>query len=133
MDAATLLQNTVDRLNGHKSRYAEIARKTGISYSTLTKLAQGHSDNPTIANLQSVIEALDEFERSEGLVPANDPEPPPAPKRIDTPEAVARLLGVAPSPAVSPAAAVPAAPLPDPEPQPEVPGDSVVVPFEAPP
>ena len=64
---------------------------------------------------------------------ANDP-PPPAPptNRIDTPEAVARLLGVAraepsPSPAAPSVAPEPA------EPQPEIPGDSVVVPFEAPP
>lgn len=64
--------------------------------------------------------------------PANDPEPPaPGPKRIDTPEAVTRLLGVSPAPAAAP---LPPSPLdPPPEPKPEVPGDSVVVPFEAPP
>ncbi len=129
MDATTLLEKTVGRLNRHKGQFAEISRVTGISYSTLTKLAQGHSDNPTIANLQSVIEALDEFEKGEPA--ANDPPPPPS-NRIDTPEAVARLLGVAraepsPSPAAPSVAPEPA------EPQPEIPGDSVVVPFEAPP
>ena len=129
MDATTLLEKTVGRLNRHKGQFAEISRVTGISYSTLTKLAQGHSDNPTIANLQSVIEALDEFEKGDPA--ANDPPPTPAPSnRIDTPEAVARLLGVAraePSPAAPSVAPEPA------EPQPEIPGDSVVVPFEAPP
>jgi transcriptional regulator with XRE-family HTH domain len=125
MDATTLLESTKARLVAHKSRYAEIARATGVSYSTLTKLAQGHSGNPTIANLQSVIEALDEFEKQN---PADPPAEPPAtgPTRIDTPEAVARLLGVQRAPAAP-------APTAEPEAEPEIPGDSRVVPFEAPP
>lgn len=117
MDATTLLESTVARLVAHKSRYAEISRVTGVSYSSLTKLAQGHSDNPTIANLQAVIEALDKFE-------GQDPAPAPAgPIRLDTPDAVARALGVARRPLVA---------VSNPE-EPEVPGDSRVVPFEAPP
>jgi transcriptional regulator with XRE-family HTH domain len=129
MDATTLLETTKARLIGHKSRYAEISRTTGISYSTLTKLAQGHSDNPTVSNLQAVIEALDEFERQEA---SPSPPAPPASNRIDTPEAVTRLLGVSRAGA-EPAPAPAAAAVADPEPEPEVPGDSRVVPFEAPP
>jgi len=126
MDATTLLENTVARLVAHKSRYAEIARATGVSYSTLTKLAQGHSDNPTIANLQTVIEALDEFEKQDAAPPP-PPAPAPGPTRINTPEAVARLLGIQRAPVSAPSVAV------EPEPEPEIPGDSRVVPFEAPP
>lgn len=65
---------------------------------------------------------------------ANEGQPAPAPitNRIDTPEAVTRLLGVSRAPAAPLPPAMPAAdPAPDPEP--EVEGDSVVVPFEAPP
>lgn len=60
-----MLKNTVDRLRRHEGRYAEISRTSGVSYSTLVKLAQGVSDNPTVASLQQVIEALDAFEAGE--------------------------------------------------------------------
>ncbi len=66
MDAETLLKNTVARLQKHEGSYAEIARISGLSYSQLTKVAQGHADNPTVATLQKVIEALDAFE---GIAP----------------------------------------------------------------
>ncbi len=62
MDALTFLEKTVERLRGFGGHYAEIARRSGISYSSLVKLAQGHADNPTIETLQRVIEALDAFE-----------------------------------------------------------------------
>lgn len=62
MDALTFLEKTVERLRAFGGHYAEIARRSGISYSSLVKLAQGHADNPTIESLQRVIEALDAFE-----------------------------------------------------------------------
>lgn len=59
MDAMTLLSLTRARLNSCHGRYAEISRQSGIPYSSLVKLAQGHAKNPTVDSLQSVIEALD--------------------------------------------------------------------------
>ena len=82
MDAIALHEKTVGRLRGHEGKYAEISRRSGLSYSTLVKLAQGHMDNPTVGTLQQVIEALDDFE---GV---------PKPVRIDTPEAAAAVLPV---------------------------------------
>lgn len=78
MDANTLLENTVARLQKHEGSYAEIARISGLSYSQLTKVAQGHADNPTVATLQKVIEALDAFEGVAPTPPAGaevDPDP----------------------------------------------------------
>lgn len=73
MDAQTLLEQTRDRLLRHEGKYAEIARRDpALSYSTLVKLAQGHADNPTVATLQRVIEALDGFE---GVSPDPDAAP----------------------------------------------------------
>ncbi len=69
---------------------------------------------------------------------ANDPAPatPAIPaairNRLDTPEAVARALGVSRESSTPAAVPAPAQEAPA-EPQPEFPGDSVVVPFEAPP
>ncbi|MEN5271869.1 hypothetical protein [Stenotrophomonas lactitubi] len=72
MDALTFLEKTVDRLRGFGGHYAEIARRSGISYSSLVKLAQGHADNPTIESLQRVIEALNAFE---GVEPGGEHDP----------------------------------------------------------
>jgi len=62
MDALTLLEQTKGRLRLHEGNYAEISRRTGVSYSSLVKLAQGHTGNPTVESLQRVIDALDVFE-----------------------------------------------------------------------
>ncbi|WP_282265556.1 hypothetical protein [Stenotrophomonas sp. PS02298] len=62
MDALTLLEQTKERLRQHEGDYAEISRRTGVSYSSLVKLAQGHTGNPTVDSLQRVIDALDLFE-----------------------------------------------------------------------
>lgn len=73
MDANTLFQETVVRLQKHEGQYAEIARLSGLSYSQLTKVAQGHADNPTVGTLQKVIEALNAFEaRLEQAAPDPD-------------------------------------------------------------
>lgn len=122
MDVQTLLTKTVDRLKTHEGRYAEICRQhPAISYSWITKLAHGQITDPKISSLQQLIDALDDIE---GIArPSGEGAPA---RRIDTPEAVARLLGV-------PRAAAELPPSDPADPEPEVPGDSRVVPFEAPP
>lgn len=63
MHAQTLLEATRTRLKKHEGKYAEIARRCeALSYSWLTKFAHGQAANPTIANLQLLQEALDDFE-----------------------------------------------------------------------
>ncbi|HEY1034595.1 MAG TPA: helix-turn-helix transcriptional regulator [Pseudoxanthomonas sp.] len=62
MDAISLFEKTRERLRKHEGQYAELARQSGLSYSQLTKLAQGHAPNPTVETLQKVIDALDAFE-----------------------------------------------------------------------
>ena len=70
MDAVTLLENTRTRLRKHEGQYAEIARRNDdLSYSWLTKVAQGQTENPTIDKLQRLIEALDAFEAAVGATP----------------------------------------------------------------
>lgn len=76
MDALTLLEKTKERLRQHEGDYAEISRRTGVSYSSLVKLAQGYSGNPTVESLQRVIDALDAFE---GVAPRADVEATAAP------------------------------------------------------
>lgn len=70
VDALELVELTRTRLKTHEGAYAELSRQTpGLSYSWLTKFAHGQADNPTIANLQLLITALDAFEG----VPAQQP------------------------------------------------------------
>jgi transcriptional regulator with XRE-family HTH domain len=74
VDAHTLVEITRARLKKHEGQYAEIARQTpGLSYSWLTKFAHGQADNPTVANLQTLKEALDAFEGVFEL-PIQEPE-----------------------------------------------------------
>lgn len=76
MDAQTLLDSTRDRLRRHEGSYAEIARQSGtFSYSWLGKVAQGKIENPTVASLQQLIEALDAFEGVQPP-PAAEVQPP---------------------------------------------------------
>ena len=89
MDADTLLQMTIARLRRHEGRYIEIAQQNpGFSYSWLTKLAHGQITNPTVSNLQQLIEALDAFEASQ-----QRSAPPPAPKDPDEGRIVAAEEG----------------------------------------
>ena len=46
------------RLERHRGQFAEIARKHRISYSWLTKFAQGKLENPTLRNLNALSTAL---------------------------------------------------------------------------
>ena len=63
MDAQTLLEDTLARLRKHEGNYAEIVRRyPTLGYSWLTKLAHGQITNPTVERLQTLIQALDEFE-----------------------------------------------------------------------
>lgn len=82
MDAISLFENTRVRLRQHEGQYAEIARQSGVSYSQLTKLAQGHAPNPTVETLQKVIEALDHYEGVERPDPLEVGEPDPDAERI---------------------------------------------------
>lgn len=66
MDASTLCETTRSRLQKHEGSYAQIARDSGLSYSSLTKFAQGHIDNPTVDSLQQFIDALNAFEAKQG-------------------------------------------------------------------
>lgn len=75
MDATTLLNDTIARLRTHEGQYAEISRRSGMSYSSLVKLAQGHAENPTVSRLQELILALDAFE---GIPPRVATQPAPA-------------------------------------------------------
>lgn len=71
VDALQLVEETRARLKKHEGAYAELSRQTpGLSYSWLTKFAHGQADNPTVANLQLLITALDAYEG----VPAQQPE-----------------------------------------------------------
>lgn len=45
-------------LNEHKGQWPAIARDTGVDYSTICKIAQGVRANPTIANLQPLMDWL---------------------------------------------------------------------------
>jgi len=126
MDAQTLSDQTRVRLQAYEGRYAEIARRfPDLSQSWLSKFANGHKDNPTVGSLQSLIEALNALDQE-----AAGPEPHErnTDRRIDTPEAASRLLGVSRGAATPVVSDPPAEDL-----EPEVPGDSRVVPFEAPP
>jgi hypothetical protein len=78
--ATQLLEITKTRLRRHEGKYAELARQTpGLSYSWLTKFANGEADNPTVGSLQRLIEALDSLE---GVV--RPQAPPPADPDPDT-------------------------------------------------
>ncbi|MDR1076099.1 MAG: hypothetical protein LBL59_07365 [Xanthomonadaceae bacterium] len=70
MTAEHLLQMTIQRLHAHEGQYAEIVRKAPeISYSWLTKLANGQIKNPTVSSLQQLIDALDAFEDEQCMEP----------------------------------------------------------------
>lgn len=54
MQEITSLDDVVDRLQAHKGRWLEVAKETGVPYSTLAKIAQGKRKNPTLANFQAL-------------------------------------------------------------------------------
>lgn len=63
MDASTLLSDLRARLKSHEGSYPQIIELgQGLTYTWLTKFAQGTAGNPTVASLQRLSEALDAFE-----------------------------------------------------------------------
>jgi len=43
----------------HKISQEELAKKAGITYSTLIKIESGANDNPTIKTIRKIADALD--------------------------------------------------------------------------
>jgi hypothetical protein len=60
-----LVDETRNRLVRFHGRYPEISRMAELSYSWLTKFAQGHARNPTMRNLEPLIAALTTLEAQE--------------------------------------------------------------------
>lgn len=61
----SLVDDTRARLVKFNGRYPEISRKADVSYSWLTKFAQGRATNPTMRNLEPLQRALDELEQEQ--------------------------------------------------------------------
>lgn len=60
----SLVDQTRNRLVKFHGRYPEIGRTANLSYSWLTKFAQGRALNPTMRNLEPLIAALTTLENS---------------------------------------------------------------------
>ncbi|CAM5589783.1 hypothetical protein [Rhodanobacter lindaniclasticus] len=61
----SLVDKTRTRLVRFHGRYPEIGRMANLSYSWLTKFAQGRAKNPTMRNLEPLQRALDTLEAAE--------------------------------------------------------------------
>ena len=70
----SLVDETRTRLLKFHGRYPEIGRMANLSYSWLTKFAQGRALNPTMRNLEPLQRALDTLERA--AQEPTDPAPP---------------------------------------------------------
>jgi hypothetical protein len=70
----SLVEETRTRLLKFHGRYPEIGRMASLSYSWLTKFAQGRALNPTMRNLEPLQRALDTLERA--AQEPTDPAPP---------------------------------------------------------
>lgn len=75
----SLVDETRTRLLKFHGRYPEIGRMANLSYSWLTKFAQGRALNPTMRNLEPLQRALDTLERA-----AKEPIDPNPPARRTT-------------------------------------------------
>lgn len=71
----SLVDETRTRLLKFHGRYPEIGRMANLSYSWLTKFAQGRALNPTMRNLEPLQRALDTLELAAKNHPT-DPNPP---------------------------------------------------------
>lgn len=58
----SLVTDARKRLRVFQGQYPAISRSTGLSYSWLTKFAQGKMTNPTLRNLGPLLDALDSME-----------------------------------------------------------------------
>ncbi len=55
-----MLAQTIKELRKkHKISQEELARKAGITYSTLIKIESGANDNPTIKTIKKIADTLD--------------------------------------------------------------------------
>lgn len=54
MPIENLLQFVLSRLENCRGDWKSIAEKTGVPYSTLTKIAQGHTENPGVQHVQKL-------------------------------------------------------------------------------
>lgn len=67
-----LVDETRTRLVRFHGRYPEIGRMADLSYSWLTKFAQGRATNPTMRNLEPLIAALTTLEEREKATPSTN-------------------------------------------------------------
>lgn len=51
-----ILNYVTRRLHEYKGNWPQISKDTGVGYDTITKIAQGVRDNPTIDSLQPLID-----------------------------------------------------------------------------
>lgn len=55
-----MLKENIKRYRKEKNlSQEELAKKAGITYTTLTKIESGHNDNPTVKTLQQIAQALE--------------------------------------------------------------------------
>lgn len=84
MDIASIVEDTRTRLVKFQGRYPEVVEtaaalkgSTKLSYSWLTKFAQGRVPNPTVDNLVALAAALAKLEEVSPTSTTEDPAPPP--------------------------------------------------------
>lgn len=59
---SSLVEQTRASLTRYHGRYPEIGRKAKLSYSWVTKFAQGRVPNPTIRNIEALRKTLAELD-----------------------------------------------------------------------
>lgn len=72
--STSLVENTRKRLVKYHGRYPDIGREAELSYSWLTKFAQGRAKNPTMRNLEPLIAVLDRLDEQRKQVQAAELE-----------------------------------------------------------
>jgi len=50
------------RIQLHRGRFPDISRLSGLSYSLICKIAQGHRTNPTFDTVRALVGALDRLD-----------------------------------------------------------------------
>ena len=61
-----LLPYVVERLRSRKFKHVEIAKATGVPYSTISKISQGYTPNPGVLTVQALANYFSEAERNAG-------------------------------------------------------------------
>lgn len=49
-------------IESHRGHWPEIARRAGVSYSTITHIMQNSNDNPGLDTIQAILNVLDAIE-----------------------------------------------------------------------